>query len=224
MKEISMKQYCEEQERVFLLKQCNLAENNTIELSHISYASHKTIWWQCEKGHKWQSAVCDRLIKDTGCPYCTNKKVLAGFNDLATSNPEIVPEWHPQKNGALTPEQVISGSDRIVWWQCALGHEWRASIENRVKKKQCCPYCSGRKAWPGFNDLATLHPKLMKEWHPTLNTDIDPRHIRPASAKRVWWQCSEGHVWNAYVFNRTSKAKSGCPFCAGNRKSDNRGE
>ena len=112
----------------------------------------------------------------------------------------------------------------MVWWQCELGHEWRANIENRALKKQKCPYCAGKRAWPGYNDLATLYPELMEQWHPSLNEGVDPSFLRPASAKRVWWQCSEGHEWEAYVFSRTSKKRPGCPICAGNQKPSKQAE
>ena len=60
----------------------------------------------------------DRTRGTNGCPYCGNKKVLAGFNDLASIEPEIAAEWHPTLNGALTPEMVTAGSNRKVWWLC----------------------------------------------------------------------------------------------------------
>ena len=37
-------------------------------------------------------------IKGTGCPYCAGQKVLEGYNDLATTNPELLEEWDYQKN------------------------------------------------------------------------------------------------------------------------------
>lgn len=81
----------------------------------------------------------------TGCPYCTNKKVLAGFNDLATVEPRIAAEWHPTLNGSLTPEMVTAGSRKKVWWECPLGHVWKAAIYSRTGKKKCgCPVCAGK--------------------------------------------------------------------------------
>ena len=54
---------------------------------------------------------CDRApgAERQRCPYCTNRKVLAGFNDLATLEPAVAKEWHPTLNGALTPEMVTAG-------------------------------------------------------------------------------------------------------------------
>jgi len=112
-------------------------------------------------------------------------------------------------------ELVTYVSDKYVWCQCELVHEWKATVGNRATKGHECPYCTGKKAWPGFNDLATLEPQLMKEWHPMFNLGISPRKLRPGSGKKVWWKCPEGHEWEAVIANRT-KRRSGCPFCAGN--------
>jgi len=51
-----------------------------------------------------------------------------------SSYPELVKEWHPTKNGNLTPEQVTFGSDKKVWWKCSKeqSHEWKAQIKNRM--------------------------------------------------------------------------------------------
>lgn len=206
-----------EHNKEHLIKEWEVEENAGFD-GDVAYASHMKIWWKCEQGHKWQSALCDRMLKDAGCPFCTNRKVLVGFNDLSHTNPELVKEWHPTKNGALTPEMITAGSEKKVWWQCELGHEWQAIVENRTLKGHICPYCSGKKAWPGFNDLATLYPELEKEWNYEINVEIDPTRIRPGCAKKVWWHCGEGHDWEAYIFSRTSQKRPGCPVCAGNAK------
>ena len=85
------------------------------------------------------------LWRCKGCPYCVNKKVLVGFNDLASIEPKIAAEWHPTLNGALTPEKVTAGSNRKVSWLCPEGHVWRTAISNRTnaKKRTGCPVCAG---------------------------------------------------------------------------------
>ena len=107
--------------------------------------SHQTVWWRCSLGHEWRAEIVDRTRGTNGCPYCGNKKVLAGFNDLASIEPEIAAEWHPTLNGALTPEMVTAGSNRKVWWLCPEGHVWRTAISNRTnaKKRTGCPVCAG---------------------------------------------------------------------------------
>tara|TARA_B110000285_G_scaffold180449_1_gene203483 strand:+ start:85 stop:225 length:141 start_codon:yes stop_codon:yes gene_type:complete len=36
---------------------------------------------------------------------------------LAEVNPELAEEWHPTKNGELTPFDVTKGSNKKVWWK-----------------------------------------------------------------------------------------------------------
>lgn len=38
-----------------------------------------------------------------GCPYCAGRKVLPGFNDLASKSPDVAAQWNPALNGGLTP-------------------------------------------------------------------------------------------------------------------------
>ena len=78
-----------------------------------------------------------------------------------------------------------------------------------------CPYCAGRRALPGFNDLATVCPDIAAQWHPTLNGGLTPEMVTAGSRKKVWWQCPEGHVWRAVIYARAGEQRSGCPVCAG---------
>ena len=38
-------------------------------------------------------------------------------------------------------------------------HEWQAT-DDRTNMQSGCPVCAGQKVLAGFNDLATLNPKL----------------------------------------------------------------
>ena len=103
--------------------------------------SNKKVWWKCEKGHSWDMSP-DKRLKAKGCPYCLNKRVMVGYNDLATVMPSIAKEWHPTKNGELAPQDVVVGSNKKVWWQCERGHEWRTSVSHRSNGRRC-PKCFG---------------------------------------------------------------------------------
>ena len=48
----------------------------------------------------------------------------------------------------------------------------------------------------GESDLATLHPDLVKEWHPIKNGDLMSEDISSGSGKEVWWLCPEGHTYS----------------------------
>lgn len=84
-----------------------------------------------------------------------SRKVIKGKNDLETVNPELAAQWHPTKNGELTPDDVAPMSDKKVWWLGKCGHEWQAEISSRTQGHGC-PYCSNQKILSGYNDLATV--------------------------------------------------------------------
>lgn len=179
----------------------------------VDHGSNRMIWWRCQKGHRWQAKISDR-IRGVGCPYCTGRSVLTGVNDLSTLNPVLAKEWHPTKNGEISPEQVSCGSRRIVWWRCGSGHEWQAPVKKR-SAGHGCPYCTGKLVVSGTNDLATLFPELASEWAEE-NGLLKPTDIGPYSHKKVWWRCGNGHTWQAIVYSRVWE-QCGCPYCA-NRK------
>ena len=138
-------------------------------------------------------------------------RLVQGVNDLATTHPALAAEWHPTKNGDLTPRDVVAGSAKRFWWLCAKGHEWPALGSDHATGK-ACPYCSGLRTWPGFNDMGTTHPALAAEWHPTKNADQTPQQVMAVTNKKVWWLCAEGHEWRSVVVSRASGV--GCPSCA----------
>jgi hypothetical protein len=196
-----------------LAKEWHPTKNGSLTSKDVVMGSHKKVWWQCSKGHEWQAVVGDRN-SGNGCPYCSGQAVCDD-NCLQVKNSELAKEWHPTKNGKLTPRNVTLHSNKKVWWQCGKGHEWQAMVNNRSKGKGC-PYCSGQ-AVCDDNCLQTINPKLAREWHPTKNGDLAPQKVTANSGKKVWWQCNRGHEWQTVVANR-SKGR-GCPICAcGHRK------
>ena len=130
-------------------------------------------------------------------------------------NPEIAKEWNHEKNGNLKPEHFTVNSNKKVWWKCRNGHEWQAVIANR-NKNHGCPYCSGRYAIKGENDLQTVNPNLAKEWNYEKNNGLTPAYVLPNSDRKVWWKCRNGHEWQATIGSRSRG--SGCPYCSGRKK------
>lgn len=126
----------------------------------------------------------------------------------------LAAQWDAARNGTLTPEQVTPASNRKARWRCEKGHSFQAVIASRANGSGC-PYCTNKKVLAGFNDLATAEPKIAAEWHPTLNGALTPGMVTAGSRKKVWWQCSCGHIWSARIGARTGAQRSGCPVCAG---------
>ena len=176
----------------------------------------KRYWWLCGKGHSWQATIRSRIntTHANGCPYCAGRRVLPGENDLKTQRPDIAAEWDVEKNAPLKPSDVTPGSNKRVFWRCRLGHSYQSRIGDRTVNGHGCPYCTGRKVLPGFNDLKTFCPQVAEEWHPILNGALQPTDVTRASHRKIWWLCHRGHEWNAMISSRTSARPSGCPYCA----------
>ncbi len=98
-----------------LVAQWDASKNGNIAPSDVTVSSGKKVWWKCELGHEWRATVSSRTSQNSGCPYCGHRRVLPGFNDLATNNPELAGEWSAKRNGRLKPTDVMPGSNRIVW-------------------------------------------------------------------------------------------------------------
>ena len=111
----------------------------------------------CALGHEYAAVIGLRTQRGNGCPCCAGRKVLPGFNDLATVEPQIAKQWNPTLNGALTPEMVTTGSHRKVWWQCPNGHSWKAVVYSRTGSgKSGCPMCDGRVKEDRMERYATM--------------------------------------------------------------------
>ena len=199
-----------------IAKLWNYDKNKGLKPEHVLPNSNKVVWWKCEKGHEWKAMIESvTQSKSTGCPYCSNKRVLIGFNDLLTTNPEVVAEWDYEKNGDLKPTDVTKGSNKKVWWKCEKGHEWKALISQRSALNTQCPYCSGYKVIKGENDFLTLYPLIAKEWDYEKNGDIGPEDIKAHSGKKYWWKCSIcGNGWLASPNDRSRDTFLGCKKCS----------
>jgi len=90
-----------------------------------------------------EAIIYSRSKKGVGCPYCANR-LVSNENNLSINFPEIAKEWHPNKNENLSPRDVLSGSDKRVWWLCHKDptHEWETKVYNRtVDGRSNCPIC-----------------------------------------------------------------------------------
>lgn len=114
------------------------SKNIDLKPTDVRVGSDKRVWWICSNGHSWDAKISNRTINNNGCPYCSNRKVFFGFNDLSTTYPELAKEWDYEKNGELNPMNVTFGSHKNVWWKCPVcGNNWKASISNRVRGTGC---------------------------------------------------------------------------------------
>jgi len=58
-----------------LAKQWHPTKNGDLYPSMFTVGSGKKVWWICNKGHEWKTAVGHRarVNQPTGCPYCSNQ-------------------------------------------------------------------------------------------------------------------------------------------------------
>ena len=99
---------------------------------------------------------------------------------LAETHPEIAAQWHP--DNPVRPTDVTFGSNKKAQWVCSEGHEWESTVYHRSRGTGC-PYCSGKKAIRGVNDLTTTHPALAAQWHPTRNA-VTPQDNSPGQNRK----------------------------------------
>lgn len=193
-------------------KTWNCKKNDGLLPCNVAPKSPKKAWWICEYGHDWEAVVYSRTANGNGCPVCSNQKVLAGFNDLATLNPEAAKKWSP--NNKLKPTEVTQFTHKKFIWLGDCGHEYEAMVSD-ISKGRGCPFCAGRQIILGFNDLASQFPEIAKDWHPTKNIKA-PQEVAKGSETKAWWICDKGHEYQAWVNVKTHQ-NTGCPYCT-NRK------
>ncbi len=150
------------------------------------------------------------------------------LKSLQDEFPEIAKQWHPTKNGKLTPNDVSQSQALKIWWICNCGNVWQASLNERQlrSKKRARTHCKKcgykrlsknikKRALERSGTFKNKFPDLFKELHPTKNKNINFDEITPHSHIRVWWKCKKNHVWSSRLNNRTSLFR-GCPDCKKN--------
>lgn len=166
----------------------------------VTIHSNRRLEWECGLGHHWRTSISNRT-NGSACPYCAGKRVLAGFNDLATLAPDLAAEadgWNP------TTVRPFAHVQRD--WRCNEGHAFSSSIAARSGGSGC-PVCANKEVRAGINDLATTNPDLALEacgW--------DPSTLTVGSNKSRRWRCERGHEWDAPPSRRNSGR--GCPSCS----------
>ncbi len=190
-------------------------KNGKLTPEMFTHESRYKVWWKCH--------ICgkefEKIIRNySGCTKC-KKQIILDKRNLTITNPELINEWNYSKNTNIFPENVLSSNPKKVWWICSkCGYEWQAKISNRAVLGRGCPCCSNRVIIVGVNDLATTHPEIAKEWHPTKNKDLTPQKVTYGSNKKVWWLCPKGHEYQATIGHRTCGVGTNCPICNSGRQ------
>lgn len=167
----------------------------------VTKGSSKRFWWKCKTcGHHWEASVNSRTSKNgSGCPKCASEQ--RARKNAQKKSAEPAPVAAPRKDKPAKPAKPASSSP---------------------KKEVPDAPAKPSDLLVGINDLATVHPELAKEWHPTKNGDITPKDVTEDTIQRAYWICSDcGHEFVAYVHSRAKKQhRSGCPKCFERKRAD----
>ncbi len=156
-----------------LVKEWNAERNGQRKPEELTKWSKVSVWWRCLTcANEWKNQVSNRTHSNNGCPCCNIGRLHSdGRNSLEKRNPELASQWHPTKNGVLSPSQVTLYHNKKVWWlcndsQCEHPHEWQTSPSARVSSNSNCPFCYGNHSFCPCDSIATTHPELASQLHP----------------------------------------------------------
>jgi hypothetical protein len=211
------------------------ALNDGLKPTDVSPGNNGKVWWMCGRcGSPWQASINNRTVKHSiNCVECNRgrkRRIQDQAQDappdaVATSAPALATEWHPEKNGPLTPESTPIAWDQNIWWRCAqCANEWPLPPRFRAGDgDRGCPECAASaqpptEALPPYElSLAHTNPGVAREWHPSSNIGHDPEAFTPDSPHEVWWLCLNPdcrHKWFAAINTRTVGKRRGCPVCS----------
>lgn len=181
-----------------------------LNIYKVTKGSGKKVWWICQKCKSLYYSTIKHRSVGRSCPYCSGQKVN-NTNSLASNYPELAFEWHPTKNGNLTPHNVTCNTNKKIWWLGKCNHEWETNIANRTSKKQGCPYCSNHRVLKGFNDMWTTNPNLAK----LLANPEDGYEYTQTSGKKLDWKCPEcGEIIKNKTISNVKNHRLYCPKCS----------
>ena len=224
-----------------LAAQWHPTKNGTLLPEDVTIGYRNPVWWLLpyddpETGKhydfEWPATIADRN-RGRGCPFLSGNAVWPGYNDLATTHPELANEWHLSKNGEITPYNISHGSGyKAIWVKRykdprtgkLFTFEWKQAVFHRSSREDC-PFLKGKAVFKGFNDLAAMYPELASEFHPARNGKLTADLIYAHSTKKVWWVKKYDDPrtgkqflfeWEDSVYNRSKKG-AGCPYLTGKK-------
>ena len=211
MARTSLRDYCAMHDMQWLLDEWDY-EANDVTPDEVTSGGAKKVQWKCYKGHTWEANIANR-VRGSKCPYCSHRKVLTGYNDLAHERPDLLADWDYEKN-EVNPEAIMPSSNTKVWWRCHIcNHSWEATPNSRSSRNTGCPNCAKRHR-KTHSTLSKERPELLTDWDYSKN---DPAWLDlPATSKtRVCWKCHIcGNEWSTAIAQRAILGTN-CPACGG---------
>ena len=200
------------------------SESNEHKADEIFYNSSLWFNWKCRTCHnEYGARIKDVLSNDESCPYCDKRRPTPGVNSLQALYPDIA-KWYSAKN-LRTADEIFPDVVTPFVWDCPdCGGEYNALMKDVVSGEYTCPFCDDRLTLPGFNDFATRHPDLMKEYNYIANyITTDSNNISEKSNEPLWWICPKNpeHHYRMSPARKLlfqKRNKEACPYCKGLRR------
>lgn len=201
---------------------------NGVVGKEVSAYSSKKYWWSCDKGHEYDMTPKNRL-RGQGCPYCHNRRILVGFNDLLSNCPIVKYYWDSNKN-SKSPEEVIYGAKTSCWFICDNNHSFSYSSYNISRTgKVICAICeedkiSNKKKLIEENKKAFYDAKLRRlydkysylEKYYSVDNDLDFVSALDDLESILSWECEEGHNYRDSIRDLHAR-KNKCLHCSGHK-------
>lgn len=201
-----------------------------IDPNGIMATSNIRIDWECKKCGGIYREPLNKHIRDFhndvhDCPYCINRKPLAGLNTLEIIINDVARVWSNSNDKHYS--ELLPTSTYYAEWKCdTCGGFYREQVNTFISKhlngEDDCPYCKNRRPLAGYNTLKVKCKKLMEEWNYRGNyLIVDPDTILPTYPDEVWWTCECGKNYKMspkkrlYYLRRKMKS---CPYCKGRRR------
>ena len=173
-----------------------------------------------EEGHATLRSLINRLFEEVEIDLALSDSDWATIEKTATrKSRRRDTERFKTELAEVNPNIEVLGEYRKVHVKievrCLKCHgEWSAE-PNSLLRGEGCPYCAGKRALPGLNDLATKRPDILEFWDSEANNMLDPSTIGVGSHKRVWWKCPDcGSTWTGVIRDMCRK-KNPCSMCKG---------
>ena len=129
----------------------------------------------CSRGHLFLITP-DKIFVGQGCSYCSNRRVLVGFNDLFTTRPDVAKLLKNSEDGY----KYTKGSDKIVEFLCPqCGNIISKKIGEVCNRGLGCQMCSDGISYPN---------KLIRQVLKQLNVDFIPEYS-PSWIKPKKYDC-----------------------------------
>lgn len=199
------------------------APDKVYDVTRVNKESKSWVYWICPDCHgRYGAYANERKVGDDSCPFCKNAKALLEFNSLIDTHELLTNEW--SDNNERKESEFLKSYAYTALWACPTCHgEYTARICDREVRDDSCPFCSNKKAFPGFNSFKVKYTDLMDEWDFINNYLLcNPDEILGTYLKDVWWSCKvckSKYLMSPKrkIYFRRWNMKS-CPYCKGFRR------